>query len=127
MTNGPVADAPFSSQEFRAALRLFMVLDVFREFRHAAPLHLIPTLLLVATDEGKSVIHYARKCGVSQSVMSRQLLELSTSVRHGEPGFGLVEKRTASRSLREQEVYLTPAGRSVLRRALVIMTGGFLP
>jgi hypothetical protein len=62
----------------RVLVRLLTVMERFRRVRHTMPIHLVEALLRVATNEGKSVITYARDSGVSQSVMSRHLLELGT-------------------------------------------------
>lgn len=93
--------------------RLVRVLQQFREIRSTIPAHLIEALMRVAIDEGKNVKTYARESGVSTSTMSRHLLDLGSEFRSGEPGLGLIEKRISSRSLREQEVYLTFKGRQI--------------
>jgi len=121
-SQGPIAD-----DELRMAQRLLAVLDTFRMVRHTIPVHLVSALLLVATDEGKSGIHYARKSGVSPSVMSRHLIDLSDAFRNGDAGLGLIERRKSRVSLREQEVYLSPAGRKVVRQALAILMHGKAP
>ena len=113
----------FGEHDVRVVARLLTVLDRFRLIRHTMPVHLVTALLRVALEEGKSVQTYAIESGVSQSVMSRHLLELGTEVRNGEAGLGLVEKRTSPRSLRETQVFLTPRGRKVIADLVTSMEG----
>jgi DNA-binding MarR family transcriptional regulator len=105
----------------RAVGRLLTVMERFRRVRHTMPVHLVEALLRVAHHEGKSVIQYAREAGVSQSVMSRHLLELGNQYVKGEPGLGLVEKRTSSHSLREFEVTLTKKGRDTVEEIVDLL------
>jgi DNA-binding MarR family transcriptional regulator len=89
------------------------VLDVFRTIRSTMPLQYVATFLLVAMDEGKSVIEYATKMGVSPSVMSRHLLDIGERNRRMQEGFGLVTYRANPMNLREHEYYLTPKGHAM--------------
>lgn len=103
--------------------RLLTVIERFRRVRNTMPVHLVEALLRVAVNEGKSVIQYARDSGVSQSVMSRHLLELGTQYSKGEPGLGLIEKRTSPNSLREFEVILTAKGRRTVSEVAKALQG----
>ena len=47
------------------------------------PVQYITSFLLVATDEGLTVTDYAKKAGVSKSVMSRHLLDIGGRSRCG--------------------------------------------
>jgi hypothetical protein len=47
----------------------------FTGIRDTMPLQYVMSFLLVALDDGQSVGEYARRAGVSESVMSRHLLE----------------------------------------------------
>lgn len=95
---------------------LMDVLDSFRRLRATMPLQYVVTLLAVARDEGKSVGEYARKLGISPSVMSRHLLDIGERNRHMEDGFGLVTFRPNPRNLREHEYYLTPKGYQLVQQ-----------
>jgi DNA-binding MarR family transcriptional regulator len=103
--------------------RLLAVMERFRKVRHTMPVHLVEALLRVGVHEGKSVIAYARDSGVTQSVMSRHLLELGSQFVKGEPGLGLVDKRHSPHSLREFEVYLTPKGKRTLNEVIATLEG----
>lgn len=110
----------------RVIRRLFNVLERFRLVRQTMPVHLLTALFRVYLEEGKSVIHYARESNVSQSVMSRHLIELGNEPYHGKPMLGLIEKRMSPTSLREYEVYLTPKGRRVVKEVGQILATGRL-
>lgn len=107
----------------RTLTRLRTVIRRFRRVRQTMPVHLVEALLSVAINEGKSVIAYARESEVSQSVMSRHLLELGTQYVKGEPGLGLIEKRPSAHSLREYEVYLTASGRRTVAEVAEMLQG----
>lgn len=108
----------------RAVRRLMHVIHRFRLIRQTMPVHLIEALLRVSLDEGKSVKHYAEQSAVSTSVMSRHLLDLGDEFRNGEPGMGLITKKVAAHSLREQEVYLTPKGKKAIAEITSLLLHG---
>jgi DNA-binding MarR family transcriptional regulator len=100
-------------------LRDFLsALEPFREIRQTMPLQYVVSFLLVAVDEGRGVTEYAERAGVSQSVMSRHLLDLGDRNRHKEPGFGLVTYKPSMENLSKHEYYLTPKGKGVAHRIL---------
>jgi DNA-binding MarR family transcriptional regulator len=85
------------------------------------PLQYLTSFLLVAMEEGLSVSEYAKRAGVSNSVMSRHLLDIGDRSRHGEEGFGLVTFRPRIENLREHEYTLTQKGRMLWREIVRIM------
>jgi DNA-binding MarR family transcriptional regulator len=113
-----------NDDERRSIKRQLHVLERFRMVRHTMPVHLVSALFRVYLDEGKSLIHYAREGGVSQSVMSRHMIELGSEPYRGKPMLGLIEKRTSPTSLREYEIYLTPKGRKAVQEAAQILSSG---
>lgn len=91
-------------------------MDLFRALRPTMPLQYVTTFLLVALDEGQCVAEYARKLGVSPSVMSRHLLDIGERNRHMEAGFGLVTFRKNPMNERENQIFLTDKGRAVYQQ-----------
>src|SRR5262249_52410389 len=85
--------------------KLLTALAPFRAIRGTMPLQYVNTFLLVALNEGKSVNDYAAMAGVSQSVMSRHLLDIGERNRHMEKGFGLVTYRPNPTELRKHEYF----------------------
>ncbi len=118
--------AEVADESKRAVRRLMHVIHMFRKIRQTMPVHLIEALLRVYLDEGKSVRYYAEQSGVSTSVMSRHLLDLGSEFRNGEPGLGMIEKKVAARSLREQEVYLTSKGKKAIAEIASLLIHGTL-
>ena len=98
-------------------------LEPFISIRNTMPLQYVTTFLLVAMDEGKSVGEYAAKAGVSQSVMSRHLLDIGERNRHMEEGFGLIQYRPNPMELRKHEVFLSDKGRAIAHQ-MVRQLGG---
>lgn len=99
--------------EERAGKRGHAFVDAFRNIRQTMPLQYVTAFLLVAMEEGLSVSEYARRAGVSNSVMSRHLLDIGDRSRHMEEGFGLVTYRARPENLREHEYMLTNKGRAL--------------
>lgn len=88
-------------------------LDMLLAIRHTLPGHYMRAFILVALDEGKGVMEYAKKSGVAQSVMSRHLLDLGDKARLGGKGYGLVTMRQDPLNLRRHQVMLTDKGRAL--------------
>jgi DNA-binding MarR family transcriptional regulator len=100
------------------ARRLARGIQLFMGHESSMPLQYMNAFLLVATDEGKSVNEYAKRSGVSMSVMSRHLLDIGDRNRHMEPGMGLVTSKPCPMELRKHEITLTPKGRTLLARII---------
>ena len=118
------ARAPLADTNSQTVKRLLDVIHRFRLKRQTMPAHLIEALLLVSLNPGKSVKYYAEQSGVSTSVMSRHLLDLSTAkFRNGTKGLGLIEKKVSAHSLREHEVSLTPEGLKTVSEIAKLLSG----
>lgn len=105
------------SDEERSAVRgMLGALEPFRALRLTMPLQYVMAFLLVAEEEGLGVGDYAKRAGVSVSVMSRHLLDIGERNRDMEPGFGLVMYRNNPMELRKHEYFLTDKGRAVLHK-----------
>lgn len=103
----------------KAVLKNLMgVLEIFRTYRSTMPMQYVITFLLVALDEGKMPSEYARKLGVSPSVMSRHLLDIGERSRHMTKGFELVTFRPRPENLREHEYTLTDKGRALAHQII---------
>lgn len=106
------------SDDTKARLSVLMVIaDIFsREHSHTMTVQVYRTFLAVAMNQGRSIMDYAEELGVSKSVMSRHILDLSVKRRNNEQGFGLLYTRPRPEELRRHEVFLTPTGRALARR-----------
>jgi DNA-binding MarR family transcriptional regulator len=82
--------------------------------RHTLPMQYVLAFLDIALDEGLGVTEYAKKARVSQSVMSRHLLDLGDKARDGGPGYGLVTSRQDPLNLRRHQVMLTDKRRAMV-------------
>lgn len=103
----------------KASVRAFMgAIEPFRDIRETMPLQYVWSFLLVAEEEGLSVSDYAKRAGVSKSVMSRHLLDIGDRDREMGDGFGLVTSRPNPMELRKHEYMLTDKGRAMLHRIL---------
>jgi DNA-binding MarR family transcriptional regulator len=100
-------------EERRHLGRALGALGPFRALRATMPLQYVTTFLLVALNEGRGVTEYAEMAGVSQSVMSRHLLDIGERDRYMEKGFGLITYRPNPFELRKHEVFLTDKGRAL--------------
>lgn len=101
-------------EDERRAMGAFMdAIEGFRKIRPTMPLQYVYTFLLVAYEESLGVTEYAKRAGVSQSVMSRHLLDIGDRNRYMTEGFGLVTQRPDPLELRKHQVILTDLGRAL--------------
>jgi hypothetical protein len=103
----------FNAAEKKRLAVALHVLEPFRTIRRTIPMQYLYSFLLVALDEGLGVMEYAKKAGVAQSVMSRNLLDLGDRARGGGPGYGFVTMRQDPLNLRRHQVVLTDKGLAV--------------
>lgn len=109
---------PLSDPEKRAAGSLHAALKPFFKLRGLLPGQHIMMFLHVAMDEGHDVGEYALRAGVSKSVMTRYILDLSNHMRSGEEGLGLLERRPDPTELRRHQVFLTRHGHALAHEIL---------
>lgn len=102
----------------KAAVALLRALSAFTDLRNTMPAQFVRAFLLIALDEGKTVGEYAVKSGVSQSVMTRHILELGMRARNRGPGMDLVYTKPNVNNLREHLVFLTDKGRALLAKVV---------
>ncbi len=86
----------------------------FRAINPGLSAQAINTLLVVAAHEGRSLREYCELTGVTQSTMSRHLLDLGAVNRHHETGYGLIDQRPDVRDRRRNVYTLTPKGRALI-------------
>lgn len=112
-----------SDDEKAKLQQLLAALEPFRAIRSTIPLQYVTAFLLAALYEGEGVTELANKAGVSQSVMSRHLLDIGDRNRHMEEGFGLITQRPDPLELRKHQVQLSNKGKALAHR-LVRALGG---
>jgi len=100
----------YSAKERDVLIGVLQVMELFRAKRHTMPVTQVCAYLRVAINPGKSVIEYTRDAAVSQSVMSRQLLDIGSATRNYESGLRLLDSRPRATNLRTHEVHLTEEG-----------------
>lgn len=105
-----------SEEDRKSVHGLLGALEPFRSLRQTMPLQYVTAFLLVAEEEGMGVGDYAKRAGVSVSVMSRHLLDIGERNRDMEAGFGLVTYRSNPMELRKHEYFLTDKGRATLHK-----------
>ena len=89
-------------------------LEPFRSLNSSMPLQCVSAFMLVACDEGQNVTEYARRAGVTPSLMTRHLSDIGTTNRHHLPGLGLVEQVHNVMDRRERLVRLTAKGPGIV-------------
>jgi DNA-binding MarR family transcriptional regulator len=78
------------------------------------PLQYVTAFILVATEEGLNVTEYAKRAGISQSLMTRHLSDLGQVNRYHEEGFGLIEAYDDLMDRRNRLIRLTAKGKHVV-------------
>lgn len=111
-----VSPKKLPDNDLNALRSLITCCEAFQAIRPTMPLQYVVTFLLVAMEEGLSVNEYAKRAGVSMSVMSRHLLDIGERNRHMEKGFGLITQRQSPLELRRNEYYLTTKGKALLHQ-----------
>jgi DNA-binding MarR family transcriptional regulator len=104
-----------SSDEKQSIKSLMQAMQPFDNIRHTMPLQYIRAFILVALEEGLGVKEYARRSGVSPSVMSRHLLDIGERDRYKKPGLGFVVQRQDPLDLRTHQYFLTDGGRALAK------------
>jgi DNA-binding MarR family transcriptional regulator len=102
-------------QVLKGAMHL---MDEFAKLRPTMPLQQARAFLLVASNEGLGVQEYAQLANVSQSVMTRNLLDLGARNRKREPGFGLLVSRMDPMDMRKHQTPLTDQGQRLVKRVV---------
>lgn len=78
-----MSNRELTTQEKSYVLKAKALNAPFLAVRPTMPMQYWNTFLMIAADEGLSVIEYARRAGLSQSVMSRHILDIGDKSRHG--------------------------------------------
>ena len=85
------------------------------------PIQIADTFLLVSENEGKGVVDLAELAGTNKSTMSRHLLDLSDTLRTGQPGYGLLTRTQDPGNLRSVLYTLSPRGKLLLGNLVGIL------
>lgn len=113
---------PTLTEEEKAYARaLMLALEPFRAIRPTMPLQYVYTFLMVATNEGKGVVGYAKDAGVSPTVMTRHLLDIGDRNREREQGFGLVTQERDVQDLRRHHARITPRGKALMHKIITAL------
>jgi hypothetical protein len=113
MTQGGDFRQTLTAEEKERLEALLAALEPFRAIRGTMPLQYVIAFLQVCLEEGEGTLEYARRTGVSPSVMSRHLLDIGDRNRHMKEGFGLVTQRQDPLNLSRHQQMLTPRGRAI--------------
>lgn len=122
MPNG--SRSTLTEEERRGLATLLNALEPFFAERETIPAQLIKSFLIAAMHEGEGVTELGKRAGVSQSVMSRHLLDIGDRNRHMQEGFGWVTHKTDPMELRKREVVLTHKGTALVHKVLRALLGG---
>jgi DNA-binding MarR family transcriptional regulator len=107
-----------NNTEQQAAIKVLLnAHKPFRNLREHMPLQYVTSFLLVAAEEDLNVSEYAKRAGVSQSLMTRHLADLGSVNRHHEEGLGLVEAYGDLMDRRNRLIRLTARGKHVPRQS----------
>ena len=114
----------------RALFSLSKVLASFQAMNRSMTIELANVFLLVSLKEGQRAVDYAKETGLTQSTISRHLLDLSdyrrdlTEAGAGrKEGYGLVKAEVDPQELRAKRYYLTHKGRTQVQRVLGVLAG----
>lgn len=109
---------PLPDDDKRIISMLITACDPFRELSVTLTYQVMRTFWIIAQEEGLSINEYSTRAGVSKSVMSRHVMDLSYKRRTGEEGFGLLMTRPDPAEMRHHQVFLTPTGKAFAHRMI---------
>jgi len=90
-------------------------MDALRALRRTMPIQQAYAFLLVAVEGGLGVQEYAERASVTQTVMTRILLALSSRSQGRERGYGLVQQGIDTEDARKRQTFLTAKGKALVR------------
>jgi DNA-binding MarR family transcriptional regulator len=113
---------PTLTPETRAYLRsLRLALEPFQDLSPRIPLSYVMSFLAVAEEEGLAVGDYAKRRGISPTVMTRNLLDIGDMNRQREEGLGLVTQERDLMDLRRHNSKVTPKGAGLADRVIAAL------
>ena len=101
--------------------KIALLLTAFRAVSPSMTIQGAHTFLLVAMNEGKSLIEIANLSGFKYPTVSRNILDLGERNRKRQPGLGLVITVNDPNEMRKKQVRLTDKGRTLLNQLTNIM------
>lgn len=125
-----------TDEDQKCLYRVSRILATFQAMNRSMTVEVANVFLLVCLKEGLRLTDYAKETGLSQSTISRYLLDLSTYRRDlsqdaSEEGdtegrkesYGLVRSEVDPLELRAKRYYLTTRGKALMTRVLAICEG----
>lgn len=107
----------------RALHKARAVFTAFQAINDTMPIQSAHSFLTVALFEGRSLREYCELSGVSQSTMSRHLLDLGARNRKKEEGYMLIEQKADPQDLRRNVYTLTTKGHKLTSQIVSAMEG----
>jgi DNA-binding MarR family transcriptional regulator len=107
---------PVSADNVSLLKSTLHAVDAFIGLRKTMPLQYVRAFMLVATDEGRNVTEYAKRAGITPSLMTRHLADLGEINRYHKPGFGLVEQFDDPMDRRNRLMRLTAKGQQMVQK-----------
>jgi len=89
---------------------------VIRDVAPELPVQQLQVLIEVSMDEGLTVRDVEKRCGMTNSSGSRNVRAIMKHAGEGRDGLGWVDWRPDHNDLRVKLLYLTDAGREVIRK-----------
>lgn len=97
------------------------LIEGFRSADPEMPMQTAATLMIIALNEGCTLVDITERLGMASSSASRNVSYLSKVHRLGKPGLNLVETRVDVMDRRRKHHHLTPKGRALVTRLLETM------
>ena len=102
--------------EKATSIKMRQAVELFFELNTTMPLQYVTAFLAVAGNEGLTVTEYAKKLGISPSLMTRHMADIGERNRYHEPGYGLVEAYGEAKDRRTKRSRLTAKGQHLVGR-----------
>jgi DNA-binding MarR family transcriptional regulator len=111
-------------QQNRALARLIEVIGFFRAEDELIPIQQVELLLHISRKPGIVAAELAEATNLAQASISRNCTAMAMVDRHGKPGKDWVSVEKDPEQPRRQAFYLTPKGRTLVKRVLTRIDEG---
>lgn len=121
MAQAPHRFHQLSDDERRVLRKVHKLIKRFRDEDTRIPSSYMEAFTAVAAEPGKGPTGYAEDMATIQPIASRILLEIGPKARQRPSALELVDRQQKPDNWREQEYFLTPKGRKLMKDIIRIM------
>jgi hypothetical protein len=105
-----------TEDEEKALRKIRKIIQIVREIDGQFPLAYLETFLVACLHQGTGPSDYAKELGSIAPIVSRALIDMGSRHRYRDEGYKLLDRQYSAVSARNQEYFLTPGGKALMRK-----------